>query len=87
MGNLENNIPIRSIKKTIPKIYKRTFLDAALFSWIKAQKDLIPNISIDQSIEKFRSHWSLTEDDWSSSDMRVTYNRITKEFFKKDGES
>lgn len=70
-----------NLKGAIPKIYKRQWLDAALFGWVSGQKNLLPSVTIDQCIEMFMKHFDLSEDDISHGTCRQTYNRMVTEMY------
>ena len=65
--------------KMLPKIYKRNYRDLSLFFWVEGQRKLIPTITVEQSINLYHKH--VGETDWDIDSMRVTYNRMKKEFF------
>lgn len=72
----------KSIKQRIPKIYKRQWLEAVLFGWIRANKTIIPSITIEQAVESFYKDQDITEYDYPMSDCISTYQRMTREFYK-----
>lgn len=81
MGDLEDDIHSATLKKALPKIYKRSWLDACLFSWVRAQKNLVPNISIDKAIARFYKEFDITESDYPLRDCQTTYTRMNQEYY------
>lgn len=64
----------------IPKLYRRNYLDVALFNWIEGQRRLFRSVTIEQSIDLFAKHYGIANHNPQS--MRVTYNRMQQEFIE-----
>jgi len=79
LGNLENHFCLISLKQNIPKIYKRQFLEAFLFGWIRGQKTLVESLTVQQSIEAFYKDTGIDESEFPIKDCFNVYNRMTKE--------
>lgn len=82
MGSMEDDLQRKSLKQVIPKLYKRQFLEGVLFGWIRAQKALVPSITIEQAVESFYKDQDITEDEFPLTDCRTTYHRMTSEYHK-----
>lgn len=76
-----DDIQRKSIKDVIPKIYKRQFLEACLFGWIRSAKTFIPTITTEQAIQAFYKDQDITEEDYPVSSARTDYNRMTREYY------
>jgi len=63
--------------KLIPKLYRKNFENLGLFFWVEAQKNLLPGITINQSIEKF-CKFADVEIDIETA--RTIYERCKKEY-------
>ena len=71
----------------IPQIYRRNYESMGLFFFIKAQLQVFPTMTITQAILNFRRLTGIGVDDWDDDSMKVTYNRLQKDFYecsKKD---
>jgi len=84
MGNLDLHIFDTNLKQSIPKIYKRQFLEALLFGWIRGQVTLVPAVTLEQSIKGFYKESKINEDDWPLRDCLTTYHRMVKELYKSE---
>lgn len=63
--------------KLIPKIYQKNFENLGLFFWIEAQKNIIPGITVEQSIIKY---CKFVDCEFDTETAMTTYNRLKKEF-------
>lgn len=79
MGSSKDGV--QPLKKSIPKIYKRHWLEAVLWGWIRAQKVLVESITIEQSILSFYKDLGITEEEYPLADCFTTYKRMTREFY------
>lgn len=79
LGNLENHFWPITLKQNIPKIYKRQFLEAFLFGWIRGQKTLVESLTVQQSIEAFYKDTGIDESEFPIKDCFNVYNRMTQE--------
>lgn len=69
------------MKQIIPKLYKRQWLEGVLFGWIRANKTLIPSMTIEQAIQSFYKDQDITEEDFPLTDCLTTYQRMTREYY------
>jgi hypothetical protein len=69
----------KEITKVIPNIYKRNAENIMLFSWVKAQKQIVPAITLDQAIMNFFRFAGI---DWDLESARATYLRLQKEYYE-----
>jgi hypothetical protein len=69
----------KELTQCIPKIYKVNAENIMLFSWVSAQKQIVPTITIDQAIYNF---YKFTGIDWDIESARSTYVRLQKEYFE-----
>lgn len=67
----------KEITQLIPKIYQKNYENLGLFFWVEAQKNLLPGITIEQSIIKYLKFIDL---DWDTESAHTTYERMKKEF-------
>lgn len=67
----------KSLIKTIPKIYKRNFENIGLFFWVEAQKQVVPAITIAQSI---RSYYNMLDEEFDSEIAQVNFSKMRSEF-------
>ncbi len=72
----------KKLTQCIPKIYKRNAENIGMFFWVRAQKDLVPTITVVQSIRKFFIFTGISIDEWDISCAEVTYYRLQEEFFE-----
>lgn len=68
----------KEMTKCIPKIYKRNAENIMLFSWVNAQRQIIPTITNEQAIWNF---FRYTGVDWDMESAMSTYSRLQKEYF------
>lgn len=71
----------KPLTKTIPKIYKRNAESISLLSFVRAQKQIVPTVTLDQAIMNFFREFGISMDDWDIESARTTYNRMQKDFF------
>lgn len=69
--------------KAIPKIYRRSFLDTSVFSWINALKYTLNHLSIESCLNGFYKFYDVDENDYPRKTAIQTYVRMTKELHKK----
>ena len=67
----------KELNHCIPRIYKHNAENIMLFSWVKAQQQRIPTITIDQAI---MGYIKFTGIDWDIYSARTTYLRLQKEY-------
>jgi hypothetical protein len=66
--------------KIIANIYKRNAENILLFSWVNAQKKIVPTITLEQAIWSYFNYFGI--DDWDMESARSTYCRLQKEYFE-----
>lgn len=69
------------LKKTVPLLYRKSILDVAIYTWVKAQKKLIPSLSINECAKGFMSEHDISEDDLSHEAVMKSFKRTQKELF------
>lgn len=82
MGSGKDGVQHKSVKQSIQKIYKRQWLEGVLFGWIRAQRTLVPSVTIEQAIQSFYKDLDITPDDFPTADCVTTYTRMTKELYE-----
>ena len=75
---------VQPLKKSIPKIYKRHWLEGVLFGWVRAQTTLVESITLEQSILSFYKGLGITEDEFPMTDCITTYMRMNKELYNSE---
>jgi hypothetical protein len=68
----------------IPKLYKRKTLDIMIFTFIYAQRTLIPSITVKEAAIGFMREFRLGEEEYNLNSVLVTYNRVNKELFEAE---
>lgn len=76
----------KNLTKLIPKMYKWNCENMMLFTFIKAQQQIISAMTIDQAIGNFMKFTGMTFDEWDLDSIRSTYTRLQNEFYSKNGE-
>lgn len=71
----------KELIKLIPRIYKKNAESIMLFSWVKAQQQIVPTITIEQAIWNFLKYTDI--DDWDIESVKTTYTRLQKDFYDK----
>jgi hypothetical protein len=67
----------KEILKLIPTIYRKNFENLGIFFWVEAQKNIIPGITIEQSIVKFLKFADM---DLDIETALTIYQRLKKEY-------
>lgn len=67
----------KELSKPIQKIYLKNFETISMYFWVEGQRNILPGISIEKSIEKYLKFVSL---DLDIETALTTYHRIKKEF-------
>jgi hypothetical protein len=67
----------KEILKLIPTIYRKNFENLGIFFWVEAQKNIIPGITIEQSIMKFLNFAQI---DLDIETALTIYQRLKKEY-------
>lgn len=76
-------MPIRREKlltKPIPRIYKKSAENMLLYAWVKAQRQLIPTMTVEQAIWSYFKQFEI--DDWDIECAVVTFCRMEKEYYE-----
>lgn len=68
----------KEFTKGIPRIYKVNAENLMLFTWVNAQRKLIPTITLDQSIWSYLTFFDI---DWDMESAMSTYGRLQKEYY------
>jgi len=72
----------KNITKSIPKIYKRNAENIMLFCWVKAQKQVIPTVTLEQAISNFFRFACINVDEWDMESAKTTFNRLQKDYYE-----
>ncbi len=67
----------KEILKLIPTIYRKNFENLGIFFWVEAQKNIIPGITNEQSIQKFLKFAQI---DLDIETALTIYQRLKKEY-------
>jgi hypothetical protein len=65
----------------IPKIYKQNAENIALFFWVVSQRNILPSLTIRESIERFFIYTKI--DKWDTDSALVCFNRMQNDFLKE----
>jgi hypothetical protein len=71
--------------KTIPKIYRRKFEDIGMLFFVEAQKQIVPTITVNQSLCNYAKFIGIDNCDIHS--MEVTLSRLRAEFIDMNYEA
>lgn len=66
--------------KCLPNIYKKNYENIMLFSWVNAQRQLVPTVTIEQAIWAYFNFTGI--DDWDIESAKITFSRLQKEYFE-----
>jgi hypothetical protein len=72
----------KSLTKLIPNIYKKNVENLGLFFYVKAQKQIIPTVTLEQSILSYFRFADIDIDEWDLESAKTTYNRLQKEYYR-----
>jgi hypothetical protein len=72
----------KEVTRCIPKIYKRNAENIMLFAWVKAQKQIVPTITLEQSIMNYFHFACISVDEWDMECTKATYFRLQKEYYE-----
>lgn len=70
----------KKITKRIERIYKNNAENIMLFTWVKAQRDILPTMRIEQSILGFFRSMDISIEDWDLDSAKATFSRLQKEY-------
>lgn len=76
--------------KAIPKIYRRSFLEMSIFSWINALKYTLPHLTFEQCLNGFYKFYDVDENEYPRKTAIQSYTRMNKELIteiKQNGNS
>ena len=71
--------PEKECTRLIPRIYKINAENQMLFAWVNAQKQLVPAITIEQSIWNY---FKFMDIEWDMESAIMTFARLQKEYLK-----
>lgn len=72
----------KSYLELIPRIYKRNYLDLAMYFFVEAQRQIVPAITIEQGICNFYRYCRINEFNLDSA--MTTYNRMKHEYYSSE---
>lgn len=70
-----------ALSELVKKLYKRRYLDVALFNYVLGVRNMAPTASIENALQGFYKHYDLTEDDLAMKTARQIYTRMQQEFY------
>ena len=70
----------KKYKSVIARIYKRSYEDIGMFFFIEGQRQVVPAVTIEQSIENYFRFMDIR--DFNPESAMTTYSRIKKEFYE-----
>ncbi len=68
--------------RLIPRIYKKNAESILLFSWVNAQRKIVPTVTVEQAIWSFFKFYDI--DDWDMECARMIFNRMQKEYLEDE---
>lgn len=72
----------KELTKCISNIYKRNAENIMLFSWVKAQQQIVPTVTLNQAISNFFKFNGIGFNDWDIDSARATFLRLQKEYIE-----
>ncbi len=66
--------------KLIPRIYKINAENLMLFTFVNAQRQIVPTVTLEQAIWNYFRFTGI--DDWDMEAARIQYHRIQKDYFE-----
>jgi hypothetical protein len=69
----------KDLTACIPKIYKCNAENIMLFTWVNAQKQIVPTVTLNQAIRNYFRFAGIY--DWDLSAAIATFGRLQKEFY------
>jgi hypothetical protein len=70
------------LTKCIPKIYKRNAENIMLFSWVRAQRQIVPTVTLDQAITNYFRFACISQEEWDLDSARSTFIKLQKDYFE-----
>lgn len=70
----------KSCTQLVPRIYKINAENILLFSWVNAQKKLVPTVTLEQAIWSYFQFFSI--DNWDIESAMATFGRLQKEYYE-----
>ena len=69
----------KEMTKCIRNIYKRNAENLLLFSWVNAQRQVIPTMTLEQAIWAYLKFYDI---EWDMECAMSTYSRLQKEYLE-----
>ncbi|MDQ3047656.1 MAG: hypothetical protein M3R27_08925 [Bacteroidota bacterium] len=69
------------LDKVIPALYRKQMLDVMIYTFIEAQRSLVPGLSVSDSAKSFLMSYDIDEGDMTLEKIKSTYFRIQKDLF------
>jgi|WetSurMetagenome_2_1015567.scaffolds.fasta_scaffold32708_5 hypothetical protein len=66
--------------KLIPRIYKKNAENIMLFTFVNAQRQIVPTVTLEQAIWNYFRFTGI--DDWDMESARITFHQIQKEYYE-----
>lgn len=66
------------LDKVVPAMYRLNTLDTMIYTWINAQRFLIPSLSVENCALSFLMYHQIEEEELSLDKVKLTYYRIQK---------
>ena len=70
----------KDLSKCIPKIYKRNAENIMLFSWVNAQRQIVPTVTIEQAIWNYFRF--IEDDSWDVDSAKSSFHLMQKEYYE-----
>jgi hypothetical protein len=70
----------KELTKLIPRVYKRNAENLMLFSWVNAQKQILPTITTEQAIWNYFKFCHI--ENWDMESAIATFFKINKEYIE-----
>lgn len=71
------------LDKVVPAMYRLNSLDTMIYTWINAQRFLIPGLSVENSALSFLKHHQIDEQDLTLDKIKMTYFRVQKDIINE----
>jgi hypothetical protein len=72
----------KKVTHTIRNIYKRNAENIMLFCWVKAQKQILPTVTLEQAINNFFRFACINMDEWDMESAKATYYRLQRDYYE-----
>ena len=70
----------KELLQGIPRIYKRRYEDIAMFWYVRAQRSILPALSVEKCIENFYKEIGILN--FNCESVRVTYQQMQNEYYE-----